>query len=140
MSYYLRRIGAYVIDLSVISMFIQVMLLFVGQFLVLTRNNILIDLFMYFLYLFILVFVSVGYNMVCYRYFKYPLGKMLMRIQILDEKQQRVSMKRYFIRECNKYVYMYATLFLYVPYQFFTKVVKDKQTFHDKQADTHIFM
>ncbi len=140
MMYFWRRIGAFVIDLSVISMFLEIMYRFIAPIVTLTYSNILVDLMRVILYLLVCVFVSVGYNLVCYRFFKFSLGKLLMNIKILDESGERVTQKRIFIREFNKYIYIYATLGLYVPFQFIMNVVKKKQTFHDKQGDTHIFM
>ncbi len=140
MMYFWRRIGAFVIDLSVISMLLQIIYRIIAPVVALTYSNIVVDLMKVALYLLVCVLVSVGYNLVCYRFFKFPLGKLLMNIKVLDEAGERVTQKRILIRESNKYIYIYATLGLYLPYQFIMNVVKKKQTFHDKQGDTHIFM
>ncbi len=115
MIYFWRRIGAFIIDLSVISMFLEIIAIAIAPIIALTYSNIVVDFFKVILYLLLCVVVAVGYNVVCYKYFKYPLGKLLLNIKILDEEANRVTVKRYFIRECNKYVYIYATLGLYVP-------------------------
>ncbi len=140
MMYFWRRIGAFVIDLSVISMLLQIMYSFIAPIVALTYSNLLVDLMKVAFYLLVCVLVSVGYNLMCYRFFKFPLGKLLMNIKVLDESGERVTQKRILIREFNKYIYIYATLGLYVPFQFIMNVVKKKQTFHDRQGDTHIFM
>ncbi len=140
MMYFWRRIGAFLIDLSVISMILEILLRFIAPLFILTYTNILADIGKIILYLLFVILLAVGYNVVCYKFFKYPLGKLLMNIKVLDENEQRISVKTYFVREVNKYVYIFATLGLYLPYQFFAKVVKEKQTLHEKKSNTHIFM
>ncbi len=140
MTYYWRRIGAYIIDLSIISMLIRIVLPIINPIIMPTLNNILIDFFKLFITLFVITLVATMYNVLCYKYFKFPLGKLLLGVQVLDENQQRIPVKKYFIREFNKFVFVYGTLGLYLPYQFIFNVIKRQQTFHDKQANTHIFM
>ncbi len=138
LSYLWRRIGSYVIDLSVISMFTQVVYFVIGDKLILTSTNLLIDIIIMYVYLLINVAVAVGYNYICYKYFKYPLGKLLLSIKVLDGKNKRVHTKSYVTRECYKYTFIYATLGLYIPYQFFMYVIRDKDVFHDRIIKTHI--
>ncbi len=140
MNYYWRRVGAYIIDNSVISMFIQIFILFLAPYIRFTGTNLFVDLFMAVTVLFVAVFVSTMYNVLCYKYFKYPLGKLMLNVHILDVDGKRVSVRRYFIREWNKYTYTYATIGVYLIYQFFKNVVQKEQTFHDKQGDTHVYM
>ncbi len=140
MIYYWRRIGAFFIDSSVISMLLSIVFAVAGPLVALTNTDIVIDLFKMVLFFIISIFVAVGYNVFCYSFFKYPLGKLLMRVLVLDENSERVSTKRYFIRELNKYTYIYATLGVYLPFQFLKNVASEKQVLHDKKSDTHIFM
>ncbi len=142
MMYFWRRIGAFVIDFSVISMILEILLSsnFIAPVFTLTLTNLLVDFSKLVLYLLLSILVAVGYNVVCYKFFKYPLGKLLMNIKVLDENGQRVTVKSYFNREWTKYFYIFATLGTYLPYQFFMKVVKEKQTLHEKKSDTFIFM
>ncbi len=84
MMYFWRRIGAFVIDLSVISMFLEIIYRFIAPVVTLTYSNILVDFMKIVMYLRVGVIVSVGYNLVCYRFFKFPLGKLLMNIKVLD--------------------------------------------------------
>ncbi len=140
MNYHWRRIGAFVIDLSVISMFAKIFLYFSYPMLALTFNNLIIDIFKIFLVLFIRVLVAVGYNMICYKYTKLPLGKLLLNVQVLDENGDRVSMDKYFVREWSKYIFIYSTIGFYIPYQFFKNVINNKQTLHDNKSNTHIYM
>lgn len=138
MGYLWRRTGAFVIDLSIISMFIRILYVVIAPFVTLTFTNAIEDLFKILIYLYFCVMVSACYNVICYKYFKYPLGKLLMSIKVLGDNEQRVSNKDYFIREFNKYIYIYATLGFYIPFEFIFKVARKKQTFHDKQAQTHV--
>ncbi len=140
MMYFWRRFGAFVIDFSVISMFLQIALRFIAPVFIPTYTNLLVDFSKALLYLLFSLSIAVGYNVFCYKYFKYPLGKLLLNIKVLDEDGNRVSTKTYFVRELTKFTYIYATLSLYLPYQFFTKVVKEKQTIHERKSNTHIFM
>ncbi len=140
MMYYWRRLGASVIDMSVISMFSQMILRLVLPLLALSFEHLAEDFFKILVYQLICITIAVGYNVICYKYFKYPLGKLLLSIKVLDEDQRRVSTDRYIIRELYKYVFIYATLGLYMPYQFFVYVCRHKQTLHERKADTHIFM
>ncbi len=140
MIYFWRRIGAFIIDLSIISMFSKIIFQFIAPVVTLTNSNIVIDFIKVIIYLLVVILISTGYNVGCYRFFKYPLGKLLMNIKVLDENGERVTNKKYFLREWNKYVYIYATMGLYIPVQFIINVVREKQCFHDKQSDTHIFM
>lgn len=140
MSIYWRRIGAYVIDLSIIGMISQIAMYLFNPFALLTGSNLAIDIFIFFVFLFESVAIAVAYNVGCYHFFKFPLGKLLMRVEVLNHRGRRVSTKTFFIREVNKFTYMYATFGLYAPYQFLFKVVKKEQTFHDRQAGTHIYM
>ncbi len=142
MMYFWRRIGAFVIDFSIISMFLEIMLgsKFIAPLFSLTYTNLLVDFSKLVLYLLFSILLAVGYNVICYKFFKYPLGKLLMNIKVLDENGERVSVKCYSNREWTKYVYIFTTLGLYLPYQFLLKVVKEKQTLHEKKSDTHIFM
>lgn len=138
--YFWRRVGAFVIDLSVISMFIEIIFQVLAPIVALTYSNIVVDFFKIVLYFVICIIISVGYNLICYKFFKYPLGKLLLNIKVLDENGNRIDTKTYFIREKTKYVYIYATLGLYIPFQFIMNIIKKEQSFHDKQANTHIFM
>ncbi len=140
MMYFWRRLGAFIIDFSIISMFLEILLRFIAPVFTLTYTNILVDLIIVVIYLLFSLSVAVGYNVLCYKFFKYPLGKLLMNIKVLDEHSHRVSTKSYFVREFYKYVYIYATLGLYLPYQFIFKVIKEKQTLHEKKSNTHVFM
>lgn len=140
MGYLWRRTGAFVIDLSIISMLTQIIYVFIAPIVALTFSNIVVDFVKVVLYLFICVMISVGYNVICYRYFKYPLGKLLMNVKVLDSNGERISNKDYFIRESNKFVYIYATLGLYIPYQFFVKLTRKQESFHDKQVGTHVLI
>ncbi len=140
MIYYWRRIGASVIDLSIINMLSTIFFPLTSNIVTLTYSNIFVDLFKIFANLLIFIIIAVGYNVLCYRFFKYPLGKLLLNIKILGENEERVNVKQYFLREYNKYVLIYATFGLYIPYQFFVNVVKKKQTFHDKQGKTHVYI
>ncbi len=138
--YYWRRLGASVIDMSVISMFSRLILSLFLPILALSFENLAQDFFKILVYQLLCITIAVGYNLICYKYFKYPLGKLLLSIKVFDENQRRVPSDRYLTREIYKYVYIYATLGLYIPYQFLFNVCRRKQTFHDKKAQTHIFM
>lgn len=140
LSYYWRRIGAYVIDLSIISMISQVIFSIIAKYFILSGTNIFLDLFKFYSFLLIAALIAVGYNVGCYHYFKFPLGKLLMNIKVYNHFGHRVTTKDYATREFNKYIYTYATLGLYAPYQFFRYVVQRKQTFHERQSNTNIFM
>ncbi len=140
MIYYWRRIGAYVIDLSIISMISQIIFMFIGPLFLLTGSNLVVDIFKFYMFLFVSVLIAVGYNVACYHYFKFPLGKMLMSIKVYNSRGRRVSTRDFAIREVNKFIYTYATLGLYLPYQFFRYVIKREQTFHERQSNTHIYM
>lgn len=139
MNYYWRRIGAYVIDLSIISMFSQIIFYLIGSLFILTGTNLLLDVFKMFAFLITAVLIAVGYNVFCYNYFRFPLGKLMMGIKVLNHRGRRVSTKDYALREFNKFIYTYATLGLYVPYQFIKYVWPKKQTFHERQSNTHIY-
>lgn len=140
MTYYWRRIGAYIIDLSVISMISQIIFSFISSKLVLTGTDLVTDMIVMYAFLLITVMIAVFYNVVSYHFFNYPLGKLLLSIQVLDENQKRLSTAEYATRELYKYVLTYATLGVYLPYQFLRYVVTKRQTFHDKKANSHIFI
>ncbi len=140
MNYYWRRVGAFVIDMSVINMFSEVVYPLFDNVIALTYSNILVDLLKIFINILIFIVVAITYNVVTYKYFKYPLGKLLMGVVVLDLNNERISVKKYFIREYNKYIFIYATLGLYIPYQFLFKLLKKKQTFHDEQVDTQVII
>lgn len=138
MYYYWRRIGSYIIDLSIISMFSQVIFgLLPGV--QLTGSDLLTDILIIYGFLAVSILIAVSYNVLAYRFFNYPLGKLLLSIKVLDEDGNRVSTRLYAKRELNKYVYMYATLGLYIPYQFIKYIWPKKQTFHDRLVNTHIY-
>lgn len=138
--YLWRRIGSFVIDSSIISMLSQIVFSLIGSYFTLTLTNIYIDLFKIFIALLIVVCISTAYNIICYMYFKFPLGKLLLKIQVLDEHKQRISNFQYLIREFTKYTYVYATLGLYLIYQLIRYDRKHLQTFHDRRVNTHIYM
>lgn len=138
--YYWRRIGAFVIDMSVISMITRILLPVLQPLFTLTGTNLGIDVIKLIAYLLFLILVAVAYNMLCYRFFKFTLGKLLLNIKVFNENGERASMKSYFIREWNKYFLIYATMGIYSLYQFITKVIKEKQTYHEKKSDTFTFM
>lgn len=140
LSYFWRRIGAYIIDLSVISMISRIILSFISPVFLLTGTNLMLDIFKFYLFLMAAVVIAVAYNVGCYHYFKFPLGKLLMSIKVYNHRGRRVSTRDYTIRELNKFTYTYATLGLYVPYQFFRYGIKKEQTFHERQSNTYIYM
>lgn len=140
LSYFWRRIGAYIIDLSIISMISRIILSFISPIFLLTGTNLMLDIFKFYLFLMAAVIIAVGYNVGCYHYFKFPLGKLLMSIKVYNHRGRRVSTRDYAKREFNKFIYTYATLGLYVPYQFLRYAVKKEQTFHERQSNTYIYM
>lgn len=140
LKYYWRRIGAFVIDMSIISMFTRIILSFIYPIFQLTVSNLGIDFIKSIGYLLFLIFVAVLYNMICYRFFKFTLGKLLLSVKVLKENKERATMKQYFIREWNKFFLIYATVGIYVIYQFFAKVTKQKQTYHELVSETYTFM
>lgn len=140
LKYYWRRIGSFVIDMSVISMFISIIMQYCYPIFQLTLNDLGIDILKIMGYLIFLVLISVLYNMICYRFFKFTLGKLLLSVKVLNENKERCTMKQYFLREWNKYCLIYATLGLYVLYQFVAKVMKQKVTYHEKVSNTYTFI
>lgn len=124
MRYLWRRIGATVIDLSVISMFMEIVFKLFGGFLTLAYTNIVADFIRIVLYLVLCIIISIGYSFICFRFFKYPLGKLLMNLKVLNENSERPETKVYLYREYNKYLYIYASVGLYLPYQFIIYVLK----------------
>lgn len=140
MSYYWRRIGAYLIDITVIGMFGQIILVFMGNIFSLSGTNIVYDITISYLYLILLIAISVSYNVTFYHFFKFPFGKMMMGIKVYDQEGIRVSTKSYAKRELIKYGYMYATMGLYVPYQFIFYVLTKKRTYHERKSNTYTFI
>lgn len=140
LTYYWRRIGAFIIDMSIISMLTRVFLIVLQPLFILTTTNFVIDLFKVVAYLLFLILVAVLYNMICYKFFNFTLGKLLLSIKVLDENKQRATMRNYFIREWNKYFYIYATMGIYVIYQFCVNVMKQRQTLHERKSNTHTFV
>lgn len=140
MSYLWRRIGSYVIDISIISMINKIILINISSIFILTKTNIIIDFIKLYCFIGLLCLIAIGYNVLCYKYFKYPLGKLLMGVKVLDKDGRRVSTNVYFQREANKYIYFFATFGLYGLYQFLRFVTVKKQTYHERITKTHIFI
>lgn len=144
MIYYWRRLGAFLIDFSISFMFYRIIasLLFilVGNLFSISFENLTHDFIVSYVNFALLVIVPVAYNVGCYHYFKFPLGKMLMSIKVYNHRGRRVSTRDYAKREFLKFGYFYATFTLYAFYQFFRYVIKKEQTFHERQSNTHIFM
>lgn len=143
-SYFWRRIGAFVIDFSISFMFYRivasVLFILLGNLFSISFENLTHDYIVSYLNLGILILVPFCYNVGCYHFFKFPLGKLLMNIKIYNHDQKRVVTGVYARRELLKFTYFYATLGLYAPYQFIRYVIKKKQTFHERQSNTYIFM
>ncbi len=142
--YYWRRIGAFVIDFSIANMLVRLvqstLFILLGNLFSISFENLAHDYVVAYIALGLGILVAVGYNVGCYHYFKFPLGKMLMSIKVYNHRGRRVSTRDYAKREFLKFVYFYATLGLYAPYQFFRYVTKKEQTFHERQTNTHIYM
>ncbi len=112
---------------------------FLGQYFLLTGSNLLVDISKMFCFLLISVLIAVGYNVGCYHFTNFPLGKLLMSIKVYNHRGRRVSTRDYAKREFNKFIYTYATVGLYAPYQFLRYVTRKEQTFHERQSNTHIY-
>ncbi len=139
MKYYWRRLGSFVIDNSVGGMFAKVVMFFINPLAFWTNSNIIIDMLLLYSTLLLTVFVVVGYNVLAYHYFKYPLGKLLMRVEVANKNGQRLTTKEYYNREFSKYILVYATFGLYNIFQFLVNVINNKQTYHDRIVDSHVY-
>lgn len=144
MMYYWRRIGSFVIDFTIVGMFTRIiesaLFFLLGNAYSISYESLSHDYFIAYISLGLTIAVAVGYNVGCYHFFKFPLGKMLMTLKVYNHRGRRVSTKEYAKREFYKFIYLYATLGLYAPYQFFRYVVKKEQTFHERQTNTYIYM
>ncbi len=134
-----RRIGTFVIDNAVVSMFYQIIAVFFSFYIYFTLSNIIIDMFVLIFYIVLYIAVAMLYNFLSYKYAKWPLGKMILRVHVLGNDGQRLSTKMYMKREFLKYYLMFLTLFLYYFYSIYLVIFKNKQSYHEKKTNSYIY-
>ncbi len=133
-----KRIGSFMIDMSIINMFSRVFYQYIlGHFIHITKNNLVYDIFVALFYILIIMAIAIGYQLICYKFIKNSLGKELMQIKYYNSNGTDISLEVLVKREMIKYYLIYVTMLIYVPYSFLKmKVTKTDLSFHDKKTST----
>ncbi|MGL4663146.1 MAG: RDD family protein [Culicoidibacterales bacterium] len=134
------RFGSFMIDMSIMNMFAQVLYIYVfGNSLYITRTNFLHDISVSLFYLLLLISVCVGYQAICYRFLKNSLGKQLLGLKYYHLNGSSLSFETLLRREFMKYYLIYVTVLMYLPYSFIRMYMKDsKPPYHEKITKTHV--
>lgn len=136
------RFASFMIDTLIINMFAQVFFfyLLVG-FVHLTFTNIVVDFGVVLFYLLYMIFISLVYQIVCYRFIRNSLGKQLMRLQYYYNDGTRLEMSELIQRELTKYYLLYATIVIYAVYSFYRMIMrseKEYKPYHDRKIGTFV--
>lgn len=135
-----NRIGSSVIDFFTVQMFGTLMygfLVWLGAPIALTRTNIVLDLVIVYFAIIFLIFAATAYHYVTFRFFRGTLGKLILRVNIVDKKDKRISNELLLKREFQKWFLFYATLGLYGVYCAYC-IMKRKRMYHENKTDTYI--
>ncbi|MFV0288175.1 MAG: RDD family protein [Mycoplasmatales bacterium] len=147
-----NRIGASVIDLSISIMFFQItykiLLIPFGFFLALrgggAPSELIFDIMRVFFRLGWFVFIAVGYNYLFHLKFNNSLGRMLLRVHLIDEKSTdkkliTIEKKQLLKREIYKWTLSIGTLWLYCFYVGILIILKQNyRGYHNKISHTKV--
>ncbi len=145
-----NRIGATVIDYSIIMILIKVtytllVVLFPNIFIISGGGNIYDLIFDFSRVLFSLfwsVFVAVFYNVFLTLKFKNTFGKLILKVNVLDEKSDKKIIKpnkqQLIKRESFKWTFIFGTFFLYAFYVLVAILIGKNEFYYDKVANTKV--
>lgn len=134
-----RRLGSFIIDISVIGMFSRVIYMFIGSFYILSGTRFVEDIVVVFLYLLTNIIIAVVYQLIFYKLFKQSFGRRVMNIKLEKVNGKHVDLNVLAKREICKYTYLYASLGLYGIYQYIINVCRCKPVFHDEITNIILF-
>ncbi len=132
------RLGAFVIDATTINALTGFILSLIpnsGFFL--TGSNFALDVFNIFLIILFQVLIACIYTTILYKYAGGTFGKFFLKVNIVDENDEKLSSIDIFKREQLKWTLIYSTLLLYVIYGAYC-VLNKKIMLHEKMTKTHI--
>lgn len=134
------RFGSFMIDMSIINMFAQVLYFyFFISSVYLTRTDIIVDMSVALFYILLIIVVAVTYQAICYHFLKNSFGKQLMRIKYYHVSGEQLTIKTVLRRELIKYYMIYVTIFIYLPYSFIRLYQKvSRPPYHEKMTETHV--
>lgn len=135
MIYKWRRIGAFMINTSIIGMFFQLFSSITLNYISYSMQNIVYDFFVVVFYFCMYVFIAVGFETICFRLLKNSFGHSILSLKVCNIDGTILSQSVFIRREFFKYYMLFATLGLYGVYSFYCIVTK-KQLFHDKKFET----
>ncbi len=145
-----NRIGATVIDYSIIMILIKVtytllVVSFPSIFIISGGGNIYDLIFDFSRVLFSLfwsVFVAVFYNVFLTLKFKNTFGKLILKVNVLDEKSDKKiikpNKKQLIKRESFKWTFIFGTFFLYAFYVLVAILIGKNEFYYDKVANTKV--
>lgn len=133
-----KRIGSFVIDLSIVGMFYQMVTFVTTGYFFYTLTNLAYDTFVFITYILLYVTVAVVYQLVCYKVAKGSLGKLLMQVKVVVKKGKRPTVNQMFKRELTKYYLLMCTLGVYGIWQLYVLFNKKENSFHDQFAQTTV--
>ncbi len=145
-----NRVGATVIDYSIIMILIKVsysllVLLLPGVFIVKGGGNAIDLLFDFLRVLFSLfwsVFIAVFYNVYLTFKFKNTFGRLILKVNVLDENSDKKiikpTKKQLIKRESYKWTLILGTFFIYAFYVLISIILGKEKFYYDKVAKTKV--
>lgn len=131
-----KKVGTFVIDMSIIGMFYQVAMYFVTYFIHPELKNIVYDGAVFILYMLIYIAIATLYQLVSFKLLKQSMGHYFLRLKVCNIDKSERTMNQVFKREFHKYYMLFVTLFTYELYCFYLVVFKNQPTLLDKKFNT----
>lgn len=132
------RTGAFIIDAVTINAFTAFFLqLIPNNGLFLTFDNFAFDIFNLLCIIVFQVIVACVYTTILYTYFGGTFGKFFLKVNIVNEKNKKLTPLEIFKREQLKWTLIYGTLLIYPIYGAICVLGKNTML-HEKITKTHI--
>lgn len=148
-----NRVGSMIIDFLIAGMFFQLVTSVIFSVIPvsvvsITRENLLIDLLLIWVWIVYIVSVYALYNILCFKFFKVTFGKFILRVRVIDATSNiqlfQPDMDQIVRREFFKWTYAFASLGIYALYcagkVMFARVVDDILLPHDQVSGTRVIV
>lgn len=145
-----RRVGSFIIDLTIVRMFAQVGIsIYFGVIAYLskgvgitlsTQSALALPILLLLSVVVLLVFIGiyVGYHWLCYKLLGNSLSRYLLRLKVISTDSEAMTSSRYLKRELEKIVLCVATVGVYMFYSGAQFVAFSYLPYHDKRNNTTV--
>ena len=133
-----RRLGVWVINISIVGMFYQVLIIPLAIYLSFTLESLIIDMMIIVIYIILWIGIYMLYQWVSFNLIHKTIAHKLLSMEVLTKKNKELTKSVYLKREYYKVSLLFATFGLYFIYCLILVMLLNKETPHDKKFGTKV--